>query len=241
VKGRWRVIAAIACAGCTVGLLGSEVRSPLIGVVVGVGLVFLLFQLARAIPGLHLGVTATAALAAVLVGVGVFSFTGGSSEGSKNRYTLILTPTRDPAFQARLLRWRTVLVDIDSHPFGQGLGTASRIQRQRARFANNASISIDNSYLQLAFEQGLGVMVLFVVACLLMLWGLARRALATAVRERAAVAIGACGALAAYLAVLPSGPFIEGFNTLAVWMLVGLGVAQFAFPDEPGTSEPAQA
>lgn len=238
VKGHWRVLAGLACAGCAVGLLGSEVRSPLIGVVVGIGLVFLLFQLARAIPGLHLGVTATAVLAAALVGIGVFSFTGGSSEGSQHRYTLILTPTRDPAFQARLLRWRTVMVDIDRHPFGQGLGTASRIQRQRGRFTNIANINIDNSYLQIAFEQGLGVMLLFIFSALLMLFGLARRAIATAVRERAAVAIGACGGLAAYLAVLPTGSYVEGFNTLAVWTLVGLGVGQFAFPDEPGSREP---
>src|SRR5204863_3894468 len=116
VKGRWQILAGLACAACTVGLLGSEVRSPLIGAVLGVALVFLLFQLARAFPGLHLGVTFTALLAVVIVGLGVFSFTGGSSEGNKNRYTLILTPTRDPAFQARLLRWQTVLVDIDKHP-----------------------------------------------------------------------------------------------------------------------------
>ena len=232
LKGRWRLLAAIACAGLAVGLLGSEVRSSLIGVVVGVGLVFLLFQLARAFPGLHLGVTATALLAAALVGVGVYSFTGGSSEGSQERYTLILTPTRDPAFQARLLRWRTVLADIDRHPFGQGLGTASRIHRQRGRFTSVANLNIDNSYLQIAFEQGLAVMVLFIVSALMMLFGLARRAVATVVRERAAIAIGACGGLAAYLAVLPTGSYVEGFNTLAVWTLVGLGVGQFAFPDE---------
>src|SRR3954454_14549659 len=176
VTGRWRILAALACAGCTVGLLGSSVRSPPIGVVGGVALVFVLFQLTRGIPGLHLGVTSIALMAAVLVGVGIFSFTGGSSEGSKSRYTLILTPTRDPAFQARLVRWRTVLVDIDKHPFGQGLGTAGRVQRSRGRFANISAINIDNSYLQIAFEQGLGVAILFLAAALVMLFGLARRA-----------------------------------------------------------------
>jgi O-antigen ligase len=235
-EGRWRLLSAVACAGCAVGLLGSQVRSAFVGVVVGVALVFLLFQFARGIQGLHLGVTTAALLAVALVGIGVFSFTGGQSEGSTQRYTLILTPTRDPAFQSRLVRWRTVLADIDRHPFGQGLGTAGRIQRERGRFTNISAIDIDNSYLGIAFEQGLGVLVLFLAATLMLLFGLARRALATPVRERAVVAIGACGALATYLAILPTGSYIEGFNTLAVWMIVGLGVSQFAFPEPPGAS-----
>jgi hypothetical protein len=235
-RGRWRIVAAVACAACTAGLFGTEVRTGGIALAGGLLVVFLLYQLARAYPGLHLGVTVTALIGAALVAVTIFSFTGGGSESSRDRYLMVLQPTHDAAFQARLLRWRTVLGDIDRHPLGQGLGSAGRVQRQRGRFANISSYDIDNSYLQIAYEQGLGAMLLFAAGALALLVSLARRAALTRDRGRAGVAIGACGALAAYLLMLPTGSYIEGLGTLAAWMLVGLGVGQFAYDDETPAS-----
>ena len=235
---RWRLVAVLAASACSFALLGTSVRTGVIGVVTGVALVILLFQASRAFPGPQLGITVTAILATLVVGAGVFAFTAGKSESSTDRYTVILTPSQDPAFQSRLVRWRTVLAEIDRHPFGLGLGTSGRVQRERGRFANISSYDVDNSYLQIAYEQGLAVMVLFIVATLSLLVGLARRAIATANRQAAGIAIGACGALWSYLTVLPTGSYLEGLGTLAVWTIVGLGIGYFSGAEEPAGGSP---
>jgi hypothetical protein len=232
LSGRWRLVALVGAVTCTVALLGTEVRTGVLGLGTGVAVVILLQQAARAFTGLRLGVTITAFFAALLVAAGVFAFTSSKSSEGTSRYTVILTPTRDPAFQARLLRWRTVLADIDTHPFGQGLGSGGRIQREHGRFANISAYDIDNSYLEIAFEQGMGVMILFIAASLVLLAGLVRKAVVTQDRVKAGIAIGACGALWSYLTVLPTGSYFEGLASLAAWMLVGLGIGQFSSPED---------
>src|SRR3712207_5743145 len=117
--------------------------------------------------------------------------------------------------------------DIDTHPFGHGLGTAGRVQRERGRFSAVATFAIDNAYLQMAYEQGLLVMLLFVASCLVLLAGLVRRGLLTASREKAGVAIGAAGAMAAYLVLLVAGSYTEELGNLAFWIIMGLGISQF--------------
>jgi hypothetical protein len=220
-RGRWRAIAVGACLVLTIGLLGSEARTAMVAVVFGLATAFVLYQSARAFRGLHLGATAAALIAAVAVGLVVFSWTAGTSERDTERYTVVLTPSRDPAFRERLLRWRDAFEEIDRHPFGAGLGTAS-------------PKSVDNSYLHIALDQGLLIMALFIAAMLLLLVGLARLAILTLDRHKAGLSIGACGALAAYLVLLTSGGYIEGLIAIAAWVIVGLGVAQFAWLERDG-------
>ena len=228
IRGRWRFVGVLAAVTCSIALVATEVRTGVVGLVTGVALVILLFQASRAFPGPQLGITATAILGALVIGAGLFAFTAGRSDTATDRYAAILEPSRDAAFQARLVRWRTVLADIDQRPFGHGIGTSGRIQRERGRFTNISAFDVDNSYLQIAFEQGLAVMGLFIAASLALLFGLARRAIRTTSRQAAGIAIGASGALWSYLTILPTGSYIEGLGSVAVWVLVGLGVGQFS-------------
>jgi hypothetical protein len=88
---------------------------------------------------------------------------------------------------------------------------------------------VDNSYLKVAFEQGFVVTVFFMVAMVLLLVGLARRALVALEPARAGPAIAACGTLVAMLVLFFIGNYVEGFPVLAGWVMVALGVRQFTY------------
>lgn len=227
--GRWRILAAAGTILCTVGLLGSEARAGFVGAVAGVALVLVLYQLCRGVPGLHLGLTAAAVIGILATGVFLFTQTAGDDEAGVERYTVLVTaPTTDASYQARIFKWRSALDQIENHPFGQGLGSAGV---RSSRFAGIGSQSIDSSYLKIAFEQGMAVMVLFVIALLLLLGGLARRAVFTLDRHRAGLGIGGAAALLSFAVMMFSGVFVIGLTALAAWLLVGLGVSQFASPE----------
>jgi hypothetical protein len=228
--GRWRIPAAAGAGLCLLALLGSEARGAFAGAVVGVLLVLALYQLSRGVPGLHLGITAAAVIGIAAVGVFLFTQTAGSDEASSQRYSALLNPGDDLAYQARLFKWRTALDDIRDKPFGMGLGAAGGAQQRYGRFATVGSSSIDSSYLKIAFEQGFAAMIVFAIGVLLLVAGLARRALVTLDRHRAGLAMGGCGALVAFSVLMYSENSIEGLPALTMWLLVGLGISQFASP-----------
>jgi O-antigen ligase len=156
---------------------------------------------------------------------------GGSDEGTA-RYDALLHPTSEPSFQARLTRWDEALTVIPEHPFGLGLGTVGGAQ---AHFATTRNIetnpNLDSTYLKVALEQGLAVFGVFCAALVLLMYGLASRAVATYERAKAALAIGACGTLAAMSVLFFIGFYGIGRPALAGWIMVGIGVSQFAFLD----------
>jgi hypothetical protein len=231
LRDRWRYVAALAAALCAFALIASETRAALVAVIPALALMLVLYQFSRGFPGLHLGATAVAAVA--VLGVGVLQFSGatGGDTRAKSHFGLILTPTQDPAFKRREYKWNTALADVAKHPMGQGLGTAGRVQRQYGRFMNVASYDVDNSYLKIALEQGLWVMVFFGVALAALLFSLARRALLVRDRERAGVAIGGAAALLGMAILMFFAVHIEGLPALFAWLLVGLGVGAVAQPD----------
>lgn len=231
MRDGWRLVAAAACPLLIVGMLSADVRAAVTAVVPALAVVLVLFTFARSVQlsrKTSVGVVAVAALA--ILGTAAFAVTLGGKEDTGRRYSAIVQPGQDAAFQGRLHKWRTVLADLEGKPFGHGPGTAGRTQKRYGRFANAGSIDVDNSYLKVAYEQGFAVTVFLAIALLLLLAGLARRALAAASASRAAIGIGACGTFVAMLVVFASAELIEGLPALAGWMVVGLGLAQFTSP-----------
>ncbi len=224
--GRWRWIALCAAALCAVALLGSQVRTALAACVVGVVIVVILFQLSRGFAGPHLGTTGMVLLGFVGAAALAGSFYFDSAETS-SRYSSILNPENDFAFQERKYKWRSALEDIREHPWGQGLGTSGETQKRYGRYLNIGNYTVDNSYLKIALDQGLAVMALFIFSLLLIAGGLVRAAVMTRERQFAGTAIAAAGALVALMIELGTGDYIEGFPALAVWMVLGLGLAPF--------------
>jgi hypothetical protein len=239
--GRWRLVSLLSTALCTVALFGTGARGPLAAAIVGAAVLVLLYQVAPAFPGPHLGATAMVITGVIATGAAGYLLTQGGSDEGSSRYNALLHPTREASFQARLTRWDEALAVIPEHPLGLGLGTVGGAYAHFATTRNlEANPNLDSSYLKVALEQGPAIFVFFCAALVLLLYGLARRAIGTYERAKAALAIGACGTLAAMSVLFFIGLYGTGRPALAGWIMVGIGVGQFAFL-EPGSRPGARA
>ncbi len=222
-RGRWRLAAAIGTALCVFAMLASEARGPLVGMVLGMAIVLVLFAASRAFR-LNVGAALAGITALVVAAAVAFTLTAGSS-GAPERYTAIFHPGQDPAYIARTAKWRTALADINRHPFGQGLGTAGQAQQEGGQYLTVASQGIDSAYLEIAYQQGIVVMVFFIGAFVLLVARLATAATATRDPERAVLAIGAAGVLGSMLITFYSGLYNEAPPVVAGWIIIGLGLS----------------
>jgi hypothetical protein len=234
-----RFVAAAAVPLLTIGLLGSSNRAALAGAVGGSIVVLVLNQLARAFRGPRLGIALAAVLSLGVAGFALFPVVV-DNPAKVERYKNILTPSRDKSFQERVFKWHNAMADIDNHPFGRGLGTGGA-DYGAERFKSNAAGNVDNAYVEIAYEQGFAMMVFFIITLLILLGGLARRAVWTREPEFASLAIGASGALAAFMVTLLAGQYFHAQLAVGLWVIVGLALAPFTTrrPDEVGVGEPA--
>ena len=228
-QGRWRGMATVGVALCTFAVFASDVRTGVAAAVAGVAVVLLLFQVCRAFKGPRLatGLVAAVCLAAV-AGAG-YAITISGSDASSERFENLLSPGEDPAYQERTARWGDAIDEINARPFGHGLGTAGHAGLTQNITNLAGPINLDSSYLKIGLEQGYPILVLFVVALLALLVGIARRAAASRDRWRAALGIAACGTLATEIVLFYGSTYVEGFPVLFGWMLIGLGTAPFTF------------
>jgi len=223
---RLRLLALSACALCAIAMFGANVRVVLVGLAPAVVLVFLLFQLSHAFRTPRLGTTLSVLAAAAVFAVAGFAVTLGGQSTTAQRYQVLIThPTQDASYQARLFKWRDALTDISHHPLGQGLGTSGRTQQRFGPFLNISNQDVDNSYLKIALEQGAGVAVFYAIGFLLLVIGVARRAVTATSPIDAALAIAAVGILVNFAVLMFAGTYIEGLPALGIWLFVGLGVA----------------
>lgn len=224
-RGAWRLVAGTAFILVAFAVLASEVRGGFVGLVLGVTTVLVLYQLARAVPGLHLGRSLALAGGSLAILFGALVFTADSDEGSGlKRYTNILTPSEDLPYSHREAKFGEALLDIREHPLGQGVGSASLNASLRDPYLSIASNSLDNSYLKIAFEQGFVVVVIFVGGLLLLIGRLSTSAVKVADREAAGAGMGAAGTLVSTVVILYSGMYVEDLITLGAWLIVGVGI-----------------
>jgi hypothetical protein len=230
LKGRWRVLALTAAALFLIGLAGSQNRIAVVAVAVGTLVVILLHESSRAFAGLRLGATVTALLAMVAIGLTAFQITGGTTDKATHSYSSLLKPfdRSDPSVSARLYKWNEAVRDLRGHPFGYGLGTANKQSTSYLpSFQSIGQYDVDNGYLVVALEQGFAVMILFVLALLLLTIELVRKSVTLTARVPAGIAIGAAGTIVAFLVLEWAVAFQDGPRALAIWIIVGLGLAQF--------------
>jgi hypothetical protein len=227
LRGRWQIAALAVIPLCAVAFVGSEARAALVAAIAGLLAVLTLFSMGRAFPGPRLGAVVGALIVIVGGGGAAIALSGGSGSATTKKFTVVLHPNTDAAYQARTAKWDEALREIRKQPMGHGLGTANQLQQQQGRFVSIGSFNIDNSYLRVGYEQGVIPALLFIAALLALVLGLVRRALATADPARAGPALAAAGALVAYIVVLyPSNAF-DGYTALTAWLLAGLGIAPF--------------
>jgi hypothetical protein len=237
-SGRIRLAAALAVGLLGFCLIATEVRTGAVAGVVGILVTLVLFQLSRAFPGgTRAGATLTALVAVVVIGVGGFTLTVGQSEDRVDRFLKILNPTEDIAYSNRIDRWSDAWPEVTEKPLGQGLGNAGVVATTQ-EFMPLTATNLDSSYLKVGLEQGVAMMALFAGGLLILGATLARRTVDAPDRTGAALAIGACGSLAAMLVMFYAGFYIENLQILMPWFMLGLGVAQFSILS-PGEDEGA--
>jgi hypothetical protein len=225
-EGRWRFLALLAPPLCLTAIIASEVRGPLPGFVVGVILVLAIHQGARAFTGFKAGVALLVVGSTVALGGGAITL-AASDPQRLDRFEAILDPASDPTFIKRQLKWEAVLDSVEEHPFGRGLGTGGAPQLTAGETVELAEFNIDNTYLKIAYEQGLFTMLIFIVVVAGLLLSLALASLRTTSRQAAALGMGACGALASVLVSFYTGLFIESLPIVSAWIVVGLGLSCF--------------
>jgi hypothetical protein len=227
LHGRWRVAALAVIPLCAVAFIASESRAALVAAIIGLAAVLALHSMGRAFPGPRLGVVLGAVIVLVGSAAGAIALSGGSGNETTKTFTVVLHPTSDAAYQARVAKWDEALREIRRQPMGHGLGTANQLQQQQGRFVSIGSFSIDNSYLRVGYEQGILPALIYIAGLLALTLALIRRAAITPDPARAGPALAAAGAMVAYVVVLyPSNAF-DGYTALAAWLLAGVGIAPF--------------
>lgn len=231
-KGRWRLASLIALAGCGVAIVASQTRIGFVGAVAGTLLVLFLYAWSRAFPGLRLGTVAAVMTLVAAAGALGFALAAEEYEGTSSRFGAVSRPIQDPAFRARLGTWQDTIDAIEERPLGYGLGTtgalgqASRGGRVSGSLIQGAN-AIDNSYLKVAFEQGIVPMLILLAAMIALGFELCRQGVRSTDPFAAAIAIGGAGAFVALTANLFVTDNIENYSSLAGWALAGLGLARF--------------
>ena len=225
--GRWRSVALAALPALAFAVFAADVRTGVAGTAIGVVVTLGLFAIAAPVPGGRRAASLVLAVAlAAGIGFGAYAITVSGDDDTESRFERILTPGEDPTVDAREARWDRVLADAPQHPFGHGLGTTGSVLRGNSRMLFTPDLLfIDSTYVKVAYEQGIVVMVLFCLALFLVFSGLVVQVIRTADRESALYASGACGTLACLAVFFYSSNYIEQLQMILPWTIVGLAVA----------------
>jgi hypothetical protein len=225
-RSRWRLIAYCAAVVCTIALFATGIRAGFIGAVIGLGALAFL-PVSRSRSGIGIGTVALMVIGAITIGAIAFSVALQDPLG-RGRYSAILTPSDDAAYNARIETWNRVLDDVEENPLGHGLGSAGGLQQNSGTTSTSlGSEAIDNSYLLIAYQQGVWVAALFIAGILGLLIGLIRRSVSCPDPRRAGLGLASAAGLASLVFILFTGDYVEGYNSVLGWVLAGLGVAQF--------------
>jgi hypothetical protein len=237
-RGRFQIVVLAALPVSLIGLLGSGQRTAIAAVIAGCLTILVVHIVSRGFPGPRLGVALATAVALIAAATVVYPAVVNNPD-KRQRYANLLTPGEDLPFQERLFKWRQVLSDLKGHPFGFGIGTGDAAAIPR-RFVDQANYNIDNSYLMLAWDQGLIMMGFFIVTLLVLLVELLRHAVWTRGPSAAAFATAAAGTLVSMLVEMMGSTHIDSPAIIAGWVIVGLGVAQYGSRRAPkGAAAPA--
>jgi hypothetical protein len=229
-RGIFRLVALGSIPLATIAILGSSQRAALAAAVAGSLTIVVAHVLSRGARGPRLGVAVATALVLVAGASVVYPAVLDNPEKQK-RYENLLTPSQDSSFQERLTKWESALDAIEDRRWGHGLG-AGNPQTVSHRFLDIAQYEIDNSFLMIAYDQGMLVLALFGAAVLFLLIELLRHAVWTRGPGGAALAAAGAGTLVAISVEFMTTDFFYAPALVAGWMVVGLGVAQFTSGDQ---------
>jgi len=158
--------------------------------------------------------------------IGVYAV--GHPRDTGRPYSAIFNPGRDPTWQQRQWNWDSVTREVPKKPLGHGLGTAGSVAAGTGyQNVNPAAVDLDNSYLEVAYQQGLLVMALLGAALVLLLIELIRGGITSTDPESAGLGIASAGVLFAIAIEGYGTPAFGFFPALVAWLMIGLGLSQF--------------
>ncbi|HYI82969.1 MAG TPA: O-antigen ligase family protein [Acetobacteraceae bacterium] len=232
---RWRLLAVVVAGMCGAAVFGADVRFGMVAAAAGGVAVLVLFGCARGFTGRRV-MPLAAAVVIGTVGVGVFVTTKLTAEGNSGDrfHNLVTNPIDDNSVQQRFVKWDTLLAEVDDKPFGKGVGASGAAEKKYARFTSAASLDPDSSYVKIAYDQGFVMVVLFAAAILSLLIALAMATMSLSSPIPTASALGACGALVAFIVAMSAGSHYEGLVALGPWMLVAIGSTALVKSADPG-------
>lgn len=224
---RW--LAALAIPLLVVSIYGASLRSGAVAALFSLLVVLVLHQVCSAFRTGRIGRVAVAVAAVAAVAVGGYAVAGVNSSSTHSFSALLTFSSHDVSVAHHRYKWSQAFRDIQAHPFGYGVGTAPTgyTSTQHGSANSLSNFSVDNGYLKIGLEQGFAIMVTFALALVVLLAGLARRAVSTLDPGAATIAIGSAGTLMALIVLEGAGAFIDGLPALAAWIAIGLGLAQF--------------
>ncbi|HEY3827971.1 MAG TPA: O-antigen ligase family protein [Solirubrobacteraceae bacterium] len=238
---RWRIGFGVLTLATLGVLVGSLVRSGLVGGVVGalaVAVVMARDRLAR-----RRLLLSGVALALVIWLVATFGLglvlAHNQAQTVETRVASVFEPGQDYSFQQRETQvWPHVVHEIGIYPLGAGAGSAGPLS-QTEEDAPLGSLVPDNGYLLMAVQFGIPGLLLFLLALVLLaseLWQGARRG-------KLAAAAG-FGAVVALCVAMMTGNFVSLVSPSCVWaVLVGLGLrsATATVPEQLETTKSVAA
>lgn len=220
----WRGIGAATVLLSAVALFGSETRTALVGGIFGLLVVVALAAIAASQPGARLGRSAVAVGVSVALLIGGFAVAARYAPQTADRFTELRGATSVESYEVRRERWRQVLGQVEKDPFGGGLATSSIVAKVRA---TGSSVNIDSSYVKIAAEQGV-VVVIFISGLLWLLITFVVRVSRQTDAAAGQAGIAAGGALAAMGVLMYATIAAEQLPSLVVWLVCGVAIAELS-------------
>jgi hypothetical protein len=237
-RGRWRLVAGGVAGAIVLLLLASDVRTGLLAGAIGAAAAGALFVSSRAFPsGRRLATGSIAVIAAVGISVPAYLIAVAPDQKRSERFASLFDPGSDRNYQVRQTRWDAAWDEVVAEPLGHGLGRAG-IGIRQADTLPVGPVILDSSYLKIGIEQGLAVLVFFVLILVVLLATLAWRAVTTTDPLRATLAIAGAGTVAGLAVLFWGSTYIEAPPVIVGWLVIGLGLAQVTLGDQPRRGTP---
>lgn len=233
LRDRWRLLAGLVLGLSGLTLAVTQVRAGMASAAIGMIVVLGLLLLSRSLGARRLAAAYIGVVLALGIVAAVVVFQGGGGQDRTKPIQAILTPERDRAYQERLFVWGGALREIDKRPFGHGLGTADTARKSRERFTptgGRGTGDVVNSYLRIAYEQGVVFAALFIATLIAILLGLVRTALLARTETASTLSVAAAGTLVAFAVELNFESIYIAIGTVALsWVIIGLGMRQLSW------------
>jgi O-antigen ligase len=240
----WPRLAAVAVAVlATITLSLTYIRGCLVGYLVGVTFLVILFVGSRIgmrrVAVIFLALLVGYIAFALFVGPAILEYVSVDSPVAR-RVLTILAPTKEFAFEARLLTWSTIQDILLRYPLGIGLGSTAGVSARFQSQLRLGPVHPDNSYLGAALETGwLGGILFIAIVVRLVIMGIRLAAQRSAAGDGWVLRGAAAYLITVAIASLAAPVSFESGAGALYWLVSGIVARQGTLATGPVWSIPA--